>query len=137
LLSVALDRVRRRGAVDTADRQPKVLHPRREHVAKNAPGFLDIEFAGLLLVLHKTVVPSPTWVWIGILECIWWKSTLAPQREHAWLEAGVGDWIDRGQAIRTDFQRGRHGLALNGCIKCSPTWDDRMQSPKSCKSDRF
>jgi hypothetical protein len=29
------------------------------------------------------------------------------------------------------------GLALNGCTKCGPIWDDWMQSPKSCKSDRF
>jgi hypothetical protein len=29
------------------------------------------------------------------------------------------------------------GLALNGCTKCGPIWDDWMQSPKSCKSDHF
>jgi hypothetical protein len=29
------------------------------------------------------------------------------------------------------------GLVLNGCTKCGPIWDDWMQSPKSCKSDRF
>ena len=28
------------------------------------------------------------------------------------------------------------GLALNGCTKCGPIWDDWVQSPKSCKSDR-
>jgi hypothetical protein len=28
------------------------------------------------------------------------------------------------------------GLALNGCTKCGPIWDDWAQSPKSCKSDR-
>jgi len=28
------------------------------------------------------------------------------------------------------------GLALNGCTKCGPIWDDWTQSPKSCKSDR-
>jgi hypothetical protein len=28
-------------------------------------------------------------------------------------------------------------LALNGCTKCGPIWDDWMQSPKSCKSDHF
>jgi hypothetical protein len=28
------------------------------------------------------------------------------------------------------------GLALNGCTKCGPIWDDWMQhAPKSCKSD--
>jgi hypothetical protein len=29
------------------------------------------------------------------------------------------------------------GLALNGCTKCGPIWDDWVQSPNSCKSDRF
>jgi hypothetical protein len=29
------------------------------------------------------------------------------------------------------------GLALVGCTKCGPIWDDWVQSPKSCKSDRF
>jgi hypothetical protein len=29
------------------------------------------------------------------------------------------------------------GAALNGCTKCGPIWDDWMQSPKSCKSDRL
>jgi hypothetical protein len=29
------------------------------------------------------------------------------------------------------------GLALGGCTKCGPIWDDWLQSPKSCKSDRF
>jgi hypothetical protein len=28
-------------------------------------------------------------------------------------------------------------LALSGCTKCGPIWDDWMQSPKSCKSDHF
>jgi hypothetical protein len=28
------------------------------------------------------------------------------------------------------------GLALNGCTKCGPIWDDWMV-PKSCKSDRL
>ena len=27
-------------------------------------------------------------------------------------------------------------LALEGCTKCGPIWDDWTQSPKSCKSDR-
>jgi len=60
-------RARRRGAFDAADGQPQILHPRREHVAKNVPGFLDIEFPGLWLVLHKIVVPRPTRVRVGIL----------------------------------------------------------------------
>ena len=29
------------------------------------------------------------------------------------------------------------GLALSGCTKCGPIWDDWIQSPKSCKSDQF
>ena len=29
------------------------------------------------------------------------------------------------------------GLLLNGCTKCGPIWDDWLQSPKSCKSDRL
>jgi hypothetical protein len=29
------------------------------------------------------------------------------------------------------------GLALNGCTKCGPIWDDWTQSPKFCKSDHF
>ena len=28
------------------------------------------------------------------------------------------------------------GLALSGCTKCGPIWDD-WQSPKSCKSDHL
>ena len=28
------------------------------------------------------------------------------------------------------------GIALDGCTKCGPIWDDWTQSPKSCKSDR-
>jgi hypothetical protein len=29
------------------------------------------------------------------------------------------------------------GLALNGCTRCGPIWEDWMHSPKSCKSDQF
>jgi hypothetical protein len=29
------------------------------------------------------------------------------------------------------------GIAVSGCTKCGPIWDDWMQSPKSCKSDRL
>ena len=28
-------------------------------------------------------------------------------------------------------------LAISGCTKCGPIWDDWMRSPKSCKSDQF
>ena len=27
-------------------------------------------------------------------------------------------------------------LALGGCTKCGPIWDDWLQAPRSCKSDR-
>ncbi|PWT84767.1 MAG: peptidylprolyl isomerase [Proteobacteria bacterium] len=26
------------------------------------------------------------------------------------------------------------GLALNGCTKCGPIWDDWVHAPKSCRS---
>jgi hypothetical protein len=29
------------------------------------------------------------------------------------------------------------GMLLNGCTKCGPIWDDWLQSPKACKSDRL
>ncbi len=29
------------------------------------------------------------------------------------------------------------GLALSGCTKCGPIWDDWTHAPKSCKSDQF
>jgi hypothetical protein len=29
------------------------------------------------------------------------------------------------------------GLALSGCTKCGPIWDDWLQGPKSCKSDHL
>jgi hypothetical protein len=29
------------------------------------------------------------------------------------------------------------GLLLNGCTKCGPIWDDWLQAPKACKSDRL
>jgi hypothetical protein len=28
-------------------------------------------------------------------------------------------------------------MALSGCTKCGPIWDDWLQSPKACKSDRL
>jgi hypothetical protein len=88
LLSVALDKVTRpklmvrprrttrASASAAADVTARIRYcrwtapnpaPRREHVAKNASGFLDIEFPGLWLVLHKIVVPGPTRVRVGIL----------------------------------------------------------------------
>ncbi len=29
------------------------------------------------------------------------------------------------------------GVLLDGCTKCGPIWDDWLQTPKACKSDRF
>jgi len=29
------------------------------------------------------------------------------------------------------------GLVLNGCTRCGPIWDDWLQAPKSCRSDRL
>jgi hypothetical protein len=29
------------------------------------------------------------------------------------------------------------GLAVSGCTKCGPIWDDWLQPPKSCKGDHF
>ncbi|RZN05039.1 peptidylprolyl isomerase [Bradyrhizobium genosp. SA-3] len=29
------------------------------------------------------------------------------------------------------------GLALNGCTRCGPIWDDWLHAPKSCRSDRL
>jgi hypothetical protein len=29
------------------------------------------------------------------------------------------------------------GLLASGCTKCGPIWDDWIQGPKSCKSDRL
>ena len=29
------------------------------------------------------------------------------------------------------------GLALSGCTKCGPIWDDWIRPPNSCKSDHF
>jgi hypothetical protein len=29
------------------------------------------------------------------------------------------------------------GVALSGCTKCGPIWDDWLQPSKSCRSDRL
>jgi len=46
-------RARRRRVFDAADRQPEILHPRREYIAQHAPGFLDVEFGSLCSLLHE------------------------------------------------------------------------------------
>ena len=48
-----------------------------------------------------------------------------------------GERVDHGDAIGADSWPGRHRLALDGCTECGPIWDDWMQSPISCKSDRL
>jgi hypothetical protein len=63
-----------------------------------------------------------------------------------WLENAAIDPLKYGlyRVGRTMFRRLAIvfgviviGLLLNGCTKCGPIWDDWLQSPKSCKSDRL
>jgi hypothetical protein len=44
---------RRRGIVDALNRQFEILHPWREDIAKDAPGFLDAELRCVRFVLHE------------------------------------------------------------------------------------
>jgi hypothetical protein len=50
---------------------------------------------------------------------------------------GVGSGVAMFRRLALLFSVVAMGLALNGCTKCGPFWDDWMQSPKSCKSDHF
>jgi hypothetical protein len=57
-------------------------------------------------------------------------------------ELGPYDRGDQGRGVM--FRRAlllfcliAMGLGLDGCTRCGPIWDDWVQSPKSCKSDRF
>jgi hypothetical protein len=84
------------------------------------------------------LVPGPSW--IGILKCIWWKWTLARRglkmpglRSY---DAGMGSCSAMFKRLALVFSVVALGLALNGCTKCGPIWDDWTQSPRSCKSDR-
>jgi hypothetical protein len=53
-------------------------------------------------------------------------------------DAGVcGEWVIMLRRLALIFSVIAMGLALNGCTKCGPIWDDWVQSPKSCKSDRL
>jgi hypothetical protein len=63
-----------------------------------------------------------------------------------WLEnAAIGPIrLARGTGGRVMFRRlallfgvVALGILLDGCTKCGPIWDDWLQSPKACKSDRF
>src|SRR4030095_15495868 len=38
---------------EALDGQTEVLYPRREHIAKDAPGFLDVEFPSRSFLLHE------------------------------------------------------------------------------------
>jgi hypothetical protein len=49
-----------------------------------------------------------------------------------WLEAG---WSMLRRLVVMSCAAAL-GLALSGCTKCGPIWDDWLQPPKSCKSDR-
>jgi hypothetical protein len=52
-------------------------------------------------------------------------------------DGGGGEWVGMFRRWALLFGVIAVGLALNGCAKCGPIWDDWMQSPKSCKSDHF
>ena len=52
-------------------------------------------------------------------------------------DAGMGNRQAMFRRLTLIFSVVAMGLALSGCTKCGPIWDDWMQSPKSCKSDRF
>ena len=52
-------------------------------------------------------------------------------------DAGMGSGKSMFGRLAVIFSVVALGLALSGCTKCGPIWDDWMQSPKSCKSDRF
>ncbi len=68
-------RTGRRGAVDAGDRQPEILYPRCEHIAQDAPCFLDVELLRCRLVLHRWFLARM----VGILECIPRKWTRTPR----------------------------------------------------------
>jgi hypothetical protein len=66
--------------------------------------------------------------------------TVAARLENARLEALFSVWDGVVMTLRRwilIFSVVATGLALSGCTKCGPIWDDWMRSPKSCKSDQF
>jgi hypothetical protein len=66
--------------------------------------------------------------------------TVAARLENARLEAVFSVWGGVVMTLRRwilIFSVVATGLALSGCTKCGPIWDDWMRSPKSCKSDQF
>jgi hypothetical protein len=48
----------------------------------------------------------------------------------------VGEWVSMFRRLALVLSVLAMGVALDGCTKCGPIWDDWVQSPKSCKSDR-
>ena len=77
----------------------------------------------------------------GILEGIRRKGTLAPRGlkmpDLGPYDGAVGSGSTMFRRLVLILSVVAVGLALNGCTKCGPIWDDWMQSPKSCKSDHF
>jgi hypothetical protein len=81
------------------------------------------------------------WVVSGILECI------RPKRPSALrglkmpglrpYNGSVGEWRMMFRRLALISSVIAVGLALNGCTKCGPIWDDWLHGPKSCKSDGF
>jgi hypothetical protein len=49
----------------------------------------------------------------------------------------VGERMVMSRRLAVIFGVLAFGLALGGCSKCGPIWDDWFQGPKSCKSDHF
>jgi hypothetical protein len=75
----------------------------------------------------------------GIFEGISPKGTVAPclKKPGSWpYDARLGRMV-MFRRLALILGVIAMGLALNGCTKCGPIWDDWMQSPKSCKSDHF
>jgi hypothetical protein len=57
--------------------------------------------------------------------------------DFAAYDAALGNGVDVVRQIMLMICLVAMGLALDGCTKCGPIWDDWLQSPKSCRSDRF
>src|SRR5271170_3663796 len=106
-------------------------------------GFSDVEPGGLLFALHEC------WFLVWFLTRGRWSyrclaSVHSRHRSRGLKMPGLGRYDQGwGSGLRMIFKRlalifsvVAMGLALNGCTKCGPIWDDWMQhSPKSCKSD--
>jgi hypothetical protein len=74
-----------------------------------------------------------------IPEWIWRKSPF-PRLENVRLRrlcSSYGEQVDMSRRLAVIFGVLALGLALGGCTKCGPIWDDWVQAPKSCKSDHF